>query len=176
MSSLVTIQEVQCVEQELGNSFFPRTKSVIFTIPVPKSTERLTFFYSSRTYDIQYGTDSEMSVAGQLEGVLWKSDLDMSSNEPPKRKIGTALLEQLRDTLGLSTVTVKDLVRFLLSIGEAESGGGMSIIQSELEEMEYNGMFADQLVPFCTMLIFCQANSLNGTSTSMEMESSTLLS
>jgi hypothetical protein len=141
MSKLVTIKDFQLDEQDFGNTF-PRTKVSHFVMAIPNSTQILNFYYSSQSFDISRGATVEMSVQARgrsdLEGVLW------SYSESSQRTLNGPLLSSLRHAFGCHpSFGNKEFVHFLLGVCEAETGGGVSIIQQEMEEMESYELFSD---------------------------------
>jgi hypothetical protein len=78
-----------------------------------------------------------MIVSGtfaDLKGSLW----GIASDETVE--LNDELLRVLRRRLQ-TALTDRDLVRFLLAIGEAELGGGLWSVESEMEYMEETDVF-----------------------------------
>jgi hypothetical protein len=139
---MLTVHNSQIKEHDFEsiNNTYPYNKEIVFSLSIPKSTEKLTFFYSSQSWDIYTAAHTEMSVTGALEGSLWTNYVYYS--EP--RNLNHTLLHDILDLLQVSeSVGIREFVRILLSVGEAASGGGYAVVEDEMEEFEGNNAFLD---------------------------------
>lgn len=144
LASMLTIHDSQLKEQDFSSinssCAYPYDKETVFSMTVPNSNDKLTFFYTSQSWDINQGAHTEMSVTGPIEGVLWTNYVYYQE----QRNLNHHLLHDILEYLNVTeAVGIREFVRILLSIGEAASGGGYTYVEAEMEEFEMNNAFLE---------------------------------
>lgn len=79
------------------------------------------FLYSVQSWNVEREAHTELSVSGPLDGVLWSNKIYYNES----RQINRDLIENVRQLLDCKeSMDQHHFVKFLLTIGEAETGGG----------------------------------------------------
>lgn len=112
---------------------YPRTKQTKFVLTAT-SGKAIPMEYSSYTTANTGLINMEVKGNAPFKGVLWSND-----GVGPYH-VDRALLHQLKEAVD-SQMEDKYFIRFLLTIGEVESGGCVGKLEEELEYMEKDGAF-----------------------------------
>jgi len=136
LSTLVIIKDNSCMHENFADQIRTRTKTSSFTMTLANN-EKVRFDYSNLMCNVKTGEPwIEMKMSGALNGVLW------TNNSGQEYVLNRELLSSFRASIA-TTLQDKESVRFLVSIGEAESGGGIGNVEAEMENMIFCGVFGE---------------------------------
>eukprot|EP01116_Phalansterium_solitarium_P011243 TRINITY_DN26866_c0_g1_i1.p1 TRINITY_DN26866_c0_g1~~TRINITY_DN26866_c0_g1_i1.p1 ORF type:complete len:551 (+),score=215.71 TRINITY_DN26866_c0_g1_i1:83-1735(+) len=148
LSGLVKIVEssydrVDC--RKVANCM-PRHKKTVFALSCTDGS-KLTFTYVNEIFDErQMEPWVEMKVEGFGAGVEVGDGIVWGNDSGNYYRLNADLLHAIQKACNCS-LGDEDTVRFLLSVGECESGGGNGNVLAELENMEHHGLFGRQPAP-----------------------------